>query len=143
MDKFETQGRIFTINALLMLVSVVSLIIAIPGILRDVYPGSLPRQAAIATAAGAGIHLMIFVALLIGVRLARRNRRINREINLAAAIVLFILGFIILDGATASLGHRLLVSVGFFACVFCDFAAVAVSVAALFILKPKKKIRPE
>ena len=76
-------------------------------------------------------------------RLARLKRRINKEINLAAAIVLFILGFIILDGATAFLDRMLLVSVGFFVCVFCDFAAIIVSVAALFILKPKKKIKAD
>jgi hypothetical protein len=139
MDKFETQKRIFTINAVLMLVSVISLCIAIPGILRDIYPGSLPRQAAIATSVGMGFHLIIFIAFVLGIRYARLKRRINREINLAAAIVLFILGFIILDGATASIGHKLIVSIGFFTCVLCDLAAVVISVAALFILKPKKK----
>jgi hypothetical protein len=140
MDKFETQRRIFTINAGLLLLSVLSLAVAIPGILRDNYPGSLPRQAAIATSVGMSIHFLIFIAFLIGIRLAGRKRRINNEINLAAALVLLIFGFIILDGATASIGHMLLVSVGFFICVFCDFAAVIVSVAAFFILKQKKKI---
>ena len=47
------------------------------------------------------------------------------------------------DGETASIGHMVLVSAGFFVCVFCDFAAVIVSIAALFILRAKKKIRPD
>ena len=139
MDKFEKQRKIFTINAVLLLVSVLALIASIPAILQDIYPGSLPKQAAIATSAGAVIHLLIFLAFLYGIRLIRRKRRINREINLAAAIILLIFGFIIMDGAFASVGHALLVSIGFFVCVFCDFAAIIVSVAALFYLKPKKK----
>ena len=142
MDKFETQKRIFTINAVLILLSGVSLMVVILGTLRETIAGSLPGQAAFATAAGAGIHLLISAAFLVGIRAAKRKRRINKEINLAAAIVLFILGSIILDGAAASLGHRLIGSIGFFTCVVCDFSAVIVSVAALFILKPKKKILP-
>lgn len=143
MDKFETQKRIFTINAVLLLLSCVSLMVVIVGTLRETNSGSVPRQAASATAVGAGIHFLIFVAFLIGIRLAKLKRRINKEINLATAIVLFILGSMILDAATASLGHRLLASIGFFACVFCDFAAVIVSVASLFILRPKKNIQPD
>ena len=139
MDKFEKQRRIFSINALLLLVSVIGLLIAIPSILRDTYPGSSPKQAAIATAVGATIHLFIFIGFLAGIRQVKRQRRINKEINLAAAIFLLIFGFIILDGATASIGHALLTSIGFFACVFCDLAAMVISVAALYILKPKKK----
>jgi len=142
MDKFEKQRRIFTINAALLLLAVIGLIIAIPSILNDIYPGSNPKQAAIATAVGACIHLLIFIGFLIGIRLAKRQRRINKEINLVAAIILLIFGFIILDGATASIGHALLTSIGFFTCVFCDLAALVVSVAALGSLKPKKKNQP-
>jgi len=142
MDRFETQRKIFAINAVLLLLSVIGLIIAIPSILRDIYPGSEPRQAAIATAIGASIHLLLFIGFFIGATLARRQRRINKEINIVAAIVMVVFGFIILDGATASIGHALLTSIGFFTCVVCDLAAVIVSVAALFLIRSKKKSQP-
>jgi len=142
MDRFETQRKIFTINAVLLLLAVIGLIIAIPSILRDIYPGSLPRQAAIATAVGAFLHLLLFIGFFIGATLARRQRRINKEINIVAIIVMVIFGFIIMDGAAASIGHALLTSIGFFTCVVCDLAAVIVSIAALFILKTKKKSQP-
>lgn len=142
MDRFETQRKIFTINAVLLLLAVIGLIIAIPSILKDIYPGSAPRQAAIATAVGACLHLLIFIGFLIGARLAKSQRLINKEINIVAAIVLLIFGFAILDGAAASIGHALLTSIGFFTCVVCDLAAIVISVAALFILKPKKKSQP-
>jgi hypothetical protein len=52
MDKFGIQRKVFTIVAVLMLLSVVSLIAVIPGILLDTSPGSLPLQAAIGTLVG-------------------------------------------------------------------------------------------
>ena len=142
MDKFEMQRKIFRINALLLLVAVISLIVTIPAILKDTSPYSLPKQAAIATAVGTGVHLLIFTGFLIGSRLAKRQRRINKEINLAAAIVLFILGIMILDGATSFMDDVILASTGMFICFFCDLAATIVSVVALFLLRTKKKNQP-
>jgi peptidoglycan/LPS O-acetylase OafA/YrhL len=139
MDQYQKQRSIFTIVGILLLVSVVSLIAVIPALIQQVTSDSIPREAAIATAVGAGTHLLLAIAFFIGARLARLKRRINAEINLASAIVLVILGFIILDGAAAYWDSLRFVSVGMFLCVFCDFAAVIVSLAALFILRRKKK----
>jgi hypothetical protein len=139
MDKYEKQRRIFTIVAVLLLLSVVSLIAVIPRMFQEASHDEIPKQAAIATVVGMSVHLLLFFGFLLGIRLTKLRRRINREINLAAAVVLFILGFIILDGAIAYINQLLFVSVGMFLCVFFDLAAVVVSVAALFYLKPKKK----
>ncbi len=133
------QRRIFTIVAVLLLLSVVSLIAVIPRMFQEVSHNELPKQAAIATLVGLTVHLLLFIGFLVGIRLTKLRRRINREINLAAAIVLFFLGFIILDGAIAYINQLLFVSIGMFLCGLCDFSAIAVSVAALFYLKPKKK----
>ena len=81
-------------------------------------------------------HLLLFIGFLVGIRLTKLKRRINREINLASAVVLLILGFIIFDGAIAYVNQLLFVSIGMFLCVFCDLSAIVVSVAALFYLKP-------
>jgi len=142
MDHFEKQRRIFNITGILLLVSVVSLLAVIPSILKDTSPNSLPKQAAIATAVGMGVHLVLAIGLFIGARLARLKRRINSEINLVSVILLVIVGFIIMDGAFAFWDHVLFVSIGMFLAVLCDFTGVAVSVAALFILRRRKKPKP-
>jgi hypothetical protein len=142
MDHFEKQRRIFNVVGILLLVSAVLLLAVIPGTLRDTHPNALPRQAAIATAVVMGIHLLLAIGLFIGARLARLKRRINNEINLVSVILLFIFGVMLLDGATSFLDHSLFISIGIFIAAFCDFAGFAVSIAALFILRRKKKPKP-
>ena len=137
MDKFEKQRKIFTIVAILVLLSVLSLIAVIPGILLDTSPGSLPVSGAIGTLVVMGLHL--FLAYWFGIRLRRRRAKIKKGLLIASAICLVLLGFLVMDGAFAFLDTVLFVSIGMFLAVFCDFAAVVVSVAALFYLKPKKK----
>jgi hypothetical protein len=142
MDKFEKQRRIFTIVAILVLLSVLSLIVVISRMLQEVSSGELPKVAAIATLVGMGVHLLVLIGILVGISLTKRRRRINREINLVTAIVLTFLGFIVADGAVSYINDQLFISIGMFLCVFCDFAAIVVSVAALFLLKQKKEKQP-
>lgn len=138
MDKFEIQGRIFRLNALLMGLSAAALIAVIPRLIKETSPDGLPKAAAIATSVAMGIRLLLLVGFLIGIRLTKLKRRINKEINIAAAVVLFLLGFVLLDGAFAYADSLQLVSTGMFASVFCDFAAAVVSIVALFLLRKKK-----
>ena len=142
MDHFEKQRRIFTIAGILLLVSSASLLAVIPVILRDTDPDALPRQAGIATAIGMGIHLLLAIGLFTGARLAKLRRRINTEINLVSVIFLVILGFIMMDGASAFWDDLRPASIGMFITVCCDLAGAAVSIAALIILRKRKKPRP-
>ena len=103
----------------------------------DTSPGSLPIQAASGAFIGLGIHL--YLAYWFGIRLKRRTPKINKGVYIFSAFGLFILGFMIMDGAYAFLDDLRFVSIGMFICVFGDFAAALVSVIALFLLKPKKK----
>ena len=137
MDKFEMQRKVLTIVAVLLLLSAVSLLAVIPAILLDTSPGSLPLQAASGALIGMVIHL--FLAYWFGIRLRRRTRKINKEVFILSALGLFFLGFMIMDGAFAFLDDLRFVSIGMFICSFCDFAAALVSIAALFLLKQKKK----
>lgn len=137
MDTFEKQRKIFSINAVLMLLSALSMAAVIPAILKDNSPGSLSIQAASGALIGMGIHL--FLAYWFGIRLRRRKSKIRNEVLIFSAIGLFFLGFMIMDGAYAFQDDVLFVSFGMFICAFGDFAATLVSVAALFILKPKKQ----
>ncbi len=139
MDKFRIQRKFFTIVAVLVLLSVLSLIAIIPGILQDTSPGSTPKEGAIGTLVVMGIHLLILFGFLHGIRLTKRRRHINKTINIASTIVLFFLGLIIMDGAFAFLDDVLFASIGMFVCSFCDFAAALVSIIALVLVKSKKK----
>lgn len=139
MDKYEIQRKIFTIDAVLLLLSTVSLLVVIPRMNQEVSIGELPQVAATATLVGMGVHLLLFCVFLVGARLAKLRRRINREINLAAAVVLLFPGFMIMDGAFAYVNQLQFVAICMFLCAFFDLLAIVVSVAALIYLKPKKK----
>ena len=140
MDKFEIQRKVFAIVAVLMLLSVVSMIAVIPAILMDTSPGSLPLQAAIGALLGVVLHL--FLSYWFGIRLRRRSSMIRNEAYILMAVGFFFLGFMMLDGAYAFLDDVRFVSIGMFICAFGGFAASLVSVAALFLLKQKKKKQP-
>ena len=140
MDKFEIQRKIFTVDAVLMLLSAVSLAVVIPRLFQEASTDSILKAGAIATSVAMGLRLLILLAFLYGIRLSKRRRHINKEINFAAGLVILILGLVLMDGAFACLDDLLFVSIGMFVCVFCDFVVALISVAALFLLKPKKKI---
>ena len=137
MDKFEKQRKIFTIVAILVLLSVVSMIAVIPAILLDTSPGSLPLQAAGGALLGVVLHL--YLAYWFGIRLRRRSSIIRNEVYILSAVGFFFLGFMILDGAYAFLDDVRFVSISMFICASLDFAAALVSVTALFLLRKKKK----
>ena len=138
MDKYEIQRRVFRINAVLLLLSALALIAVIPRLIQEISPDGLPKVAAIATSVGMGIHLLLLAGFLIGIRLIRLKRRINREINLVAAIFLILLGFMISDGAFAYVDSLLYVSVGMFICVACDLSAGVVSIVGMVLLSKKR-----
>jgi len=139
MDKYEKQRQIFSIDAILMLLGVIALAVLIPKLLQESSTGMVPKAAVIATAVAAGIRVIILLFFVYGIRLSSQKRRINREVNIAAGIVLLILGLALMDGAFTFADRLVFVSIGMFVCVFCDFAIVGISVAALFILRPKQK----
>jgi hypothetical protein len=139
MDRFEIQRKIFRIVAILLLVSVLALIAVIPRLIKGISTDGLPNAAAIATSVAAGVRLLILLGILYGIRLTKRKRRFNKEINIAVAVVIFLLGFVLLDGAVAYIGSQNYVSAGMFVSVFCDLAATVVLIVAVFLLRTKKQ----
>jgi dolichol kinase len=138
MGKHEIQRKIYRIVAVILMVSILSLIAVIPGILQDSSTGTRLR-AVIGTLIGIGIHLLLVLIFLRATRSNRSERRINREIHLFWALGMIFLGFIMMDGAFAFLDDVLYVSIGMFLVVFCDFVAALVFVTALFLLRKNKK----
>lgn len=143
MDTYEKQRKIFRIDALLMGVGSLALALAISKLYKESTADSVPMAAVIATTVAMGIRLLFLLAFLVGAGLSKRKRHINREINMAAGVVLLLLGLVLMDGAFAYTDNQILVSVCMFVCVFCDFSVVGISVAALFILRSKKNKQPK
>ncbi len=141
MDKIEVQRKVFVIIAVLMLLSVASMIAVIPAILMDRSPGLLPLQAPSGALIGVVLHL--YLAYLFGIRLRRRSGKIRNEIYILSAVGFFFLGFMILDGAYAFLDEVRFVAIGMFVCSFGDFAASLVLILALVFLRTKKEQQPD
>lgn len=139
MDTFEKQRKIFSIDAVLMLLAAISLAVVIPRLIQEASTDPTLKGGVIATAVALVLRLLMLLAFLYGIRLTKRRHHINKRKNLDAGIILLILGFIVMDGAFAFLDSLLFVSIGMFVCAFCDFVVTLISGAAFFILKPKKK----
>lgn len=139
MDIFEIQGKTFRIVAVLLLISVLALIAVIPVLIKEITPDGIPPAASIATAVAMGIRLLIFLGVLYGIRVTKRKRRINNEINIVTAVVLFLLGFVLIDGAVAYVDSLIFVSICMFLSVLCDFGVTAVSVWGFILVRRKKK----
>ena len=139
MDRFEIQKKVFRIVSVFLLISVLALLAVIPKLIQEISPDGIPKAAAIATSVAMGIRLLILLGVLYGIRLTKRKRRINNEINIVAAVVIFLLGFVLMDGAFAYADSLLFVSIGMFISVFCDFASAGVLIVAVFRLRKRKK----
>ena len=118
-----------------MLVAALAMAAVIPRLIREISPDGIPKEAAIATAVGSLIHFLIFLGFLYGIRQTRRMRKINREVNIAAAICLGVLGVLISDGGFAYWDDLRFVSIGMFTLVICDLLAMLVCVVSLFFIK--------
>ncbi len=129
---------LFRIVTVLLMLSILTLIAVIPGILLDKSPGSMPIQAASGAFIGMLIHLAL-LAYLYGYRLSKRDRPGKREISLGPAIALTLLGLIMLDGAFAFLDDLPAVSICMFICAACDFTAALLSFAALIFMRAKRE----
>ena len=138
MEKSNMQRRFFRAVAVLLMLSIVSLIAVLPGILLDKSPGAMPIQAASGAFIGMLIHLAL-LAYLYGFRLSKNNRPGKKEISLGPALAFAFLGLIIMDGGFAFMDDVPYVSNVMFVCMFSDFAAALLSFASLAFVRPERK----
>jgi len=137
MDKLANQKEVFAIIAVLMLLSVASMIAVIPAILLDKSSGALPLQASSGALIGIGLHLI--VAYWFGIKLRKRSSKVRNEVYILSAVGFFFLGFMILDGAYAFQEESQFIYRVMSICAIIDFAASIRMVIALFFLRKKKK----
>lgn len=137
MKKFQRNQRILLIAAGILLLSIILMIIIIPGILNDTYPMANPRRAASGVLLAIIIHLIIFIGYIIIIWKIKRSTRKRKAAYIVIGILLIFLGLIYTDGAIAFLNHKniLYVSILMFTSILCDFVAATMTIM-VFFFKP-------
>lgn len=137
MKKFQRNQRILLIAAGILLLSIILMIIIIPGILNDTYPMANPRRAASGVLLAIIIHLIIFIGYIIIIWKIKRSTRKRKAAYIVIGILLIFLGLIYTDGAIAFLNHKNIfyVSILMFTSILCDFVAATMTIM-VFFFKP-------
>ena len=135
----KRNERLLFIASRLILLSILLIVLTIPGILSDTSPNANPKSAAIGFALAVLIRLIIFAAYIKTIRNNRDSNVNRRGEYLGLGILLLIFGLIIVDGAVAFFSHEKLLyaSVLIFTSAFCDVVASTISIV-LFFLKPQE-----
>ena len=139
MKKLNRSERISIIAVGILLLSIILMIIIIPGIINDeshpnpelaVNKGIIPAII---------IHLLIFISYVIIIRLNRHDGKKRKAGNVILGILLILFGFIYVTGAISFSNNEniLYVSYLMFTSVLCDLTASVLIFTAVF-LKYKK-----
>ena len=128
------------------LVFVVTLILAfmvIPSVRMDSSPQATPERAVHGICVVIIIHLLIVAAIVWTILVNKRGGRIKKGLLVALGVVLLLLSLMVLDGATAYLGHpdpiMHRVSISMFICIGCNVIA---SVLAFFTAWNSRRLQP-
>lgn len=138
MKNVQKNDRILYVAAAFLLLSILLMIIIIPGVLHDTKPGASPERAVTGISLALMIRLLIFVAYL---RIIWQNRRTTRKKKgeyAAIGMLLIFFGLIYMDGAFAFFDHKNIfyVSILMFGSTLCDLVAGILTLIAFF-RKPK------
>lgn len=125
MKKLNKHERIRIAAAGILLLSIISMIAIIPGILNDVsHPNpKLPINKGIIPAIL--IHLFIFISYLIIIGLNWLDGKKRKALKITLGVLLIIFGLIYLDGAIAFSNNENIIYVPYlmFTSVFCNLIA--------------------
>lgn len=137
----KKNERVLTIAAGMLLLSMLLMIIIIPGVYTGTLQNTNNLDAVIGISVVIVIHLIIFIAYISLIKRIRRDGEKGNAAYIVLGILLIILGLIISDGAFAFLDNKNILYVSFlmFTSVFCDIIASILTFIAIF-LKPQKNI---
>jgi hypothetical protein len=139
MKIIQTKERVLIIAAGMLLLSILLMIIIIPG----VYTKTLQNEKNIGAVIGISLAIIMRLLLIIWYTFKLKKIRNNTEKRktgyIVIGILIIIFGLMYLDGAFAFLDHRniLYVSYLMFTSVFCDLTASLLTFFAIF-LKSRK-----
>jgi len=139
MKKLHSNERILIIAAGILLLSILLMIIVIPGVYTRTLPNANNLVAVIGISLAIIFRLLILIWYITIIKKIRRNEEIRKTGYILIGILLIIFGLIYSDGAFAFLDNKdiLYVSYLMFTSVFCDLIASILTFIAIF-LKPQK-----
>ncbi len=139
MNRPQRIEKILKIAAGILLFSIILMIIIIPGVLNDTKPTANPSGAVMGISLAIIFRLLLFFGYLKVLRDARRRQGKRKVEYIVLGILLFVFGFIYMDGAFAFLDHKdiFYVSILMFGSVLCDVVAGTMTII-IYFLKPKK-----
>jgi hypothetical protein len=140
MNKVAVQRKTLIIVAGIVLLCIVLMIVIIPSVLHDTFPGAIPKLTARGILVLMIFHLPVLSGFLYAIRVNKRGGQVTRGVYISLGIVLLLLGFLFSGYALQFLTHRniLFVSILMFIIVFCDLVAGIITFTAL-LLKSKEK----
>jgi len=140
MKNLQKNERILIIAAGFLLLSIILMIVVIPGIVNDTYSKASPRGAVIGISLAILVRLIIFLGYIKIIRDTRRSSKKRKPGYLVLGILLIFFGTIYIDGAFAFLHHENILYVSFlmFTSVLCDYVASILTIT-VFFLKPQKE----
>ena len=139
MKKIQSKERILIIATGMLLLSVLLMIIIIPG----VYTKTLPNENNLGAIIGISLAIIIRIVIIIWYMLKIKKIRSDSEKRktgyIVIGILLIIFGLIYSDGAFAFLDNKniLYVSYLMFTSVFCDLIASILTFIAIFLKSQK------
>lgn len=139
MKKSQRNERFLLVAAGVLLLSIVLLIIVIPGFLNDAHSNAFSESATIALYLAIVFHLIIFLGYIISIRENRRSSNNRKGGYIGIAVLLILFGLFVMDGALAILPYKNVrfITVLMLLSAFFDFVA-SILTTILFFLKPQK-----
>jgi hypothetical protein len=126
-NKTVLRRMLYVGTGLIIAVTLILAVIVIPSVRMDTSPQATPESAVPALWLSIIVHLIIVALLILTILVNRRGGRISKGLLIAAGVVLLLLSLMILDGASAYLGHpdpgMHKVAISMFICVGCNFLA--------------------
>ena len=121
-----------------LVLSIILMIIIIPGILIDTTTGANPSGAVTGVSLAIFLRMLLFFGYLKVFKDARQSQNKRKVEYLVIGILLLVFGLIYMDGAFAFLDHKNIfyVSVLMFGSVLCDVVAGTMTIIVYF-LTPK------
>ena len=139
MKKLHRNERILIIAAGMLLLSILLMIIVIPGVYTRTLPNANNLGAVIGISLAIIFRLLILIWYITIIKKIRRNEEIRKTGYILIGILLIIFGLIYSDGAFAFLDNKdiLYVSYLMFTSVFCDLIASILTFIAIFLKSQK------
>jgi len=135
MEKVQIKEKILIIATGILLISILLMIIIIPGVYTKTLPNENNPGAVIGISLAIIIRLVIIIWYILTIKKIRNNGEKRKTGYIVIGILIIIFGLIYLDGAIAFLDNKniLYVSYLMFTSVFCDLIASIITFIALFL----------